>query len=70
MGAGKTTTARDLAALRGLRAHDADQLIEERAGTPIAEIFARDGEAAFRALEEQVVCELLGARREPATSSR
>jgi shikimate kinase / 3-dehydroquinate synthase len=59
MGAGKTTTARDLAALRGLRAHDADQLIEGRAGTTIAEIFARDGEAAFRALEETVVCELL-----------
>jgi len=61
MGAGKTTAARDLAALRGLRAHDADQLIEARAGVPIAEIFARDGEAAFRALEEVVVCELLAS---------
>ena len=59
MGAGKTTTARDLAALRGLRALDADQLIEERAGTTVAEIFAGPGEAAFRELEERVVLELL-----------
>jgi len=59
MGAGKTTAALQLAAERGLRAVDADQLIEERAGRPIAEIFERDGEATFRALEDQVVCELL-----------
>jgi shikimate kinase/3-dehydroquinate synthase len=59
MGAGKTTAALQLAAERGLRAVDADQLIEDRAAVPIAEIFERDGEAAFRALEEQVVCELL-----------
>ncbi len=60
MGAGKTTTARDLAALRGMCAHDADQLIEARAASTITELFASDGEAAFRALEEDVVCELLG----------
>jgi shikimate kinase/3-dehydroquinate synthase len=36
MGAGKTTTARDLAALRGLHAQDADQLIEARAGRAVA----------------------------------
>jgi shikimate kinase/3-dehydroquinate synthase len=59
MGAGKTTAALQLGTERGLHALDADQLIEERAGSPIAEIFERDGEAAFRALEEQVVCELL-----------
>jgi shikimate kinase/3-dehydroquinate synthase len=59
MGAGKTTAALQLAAERGLLAVDADQLIEERAGSPIAEIFERDGEGAFRALEEQVVCEVL-----------
>jgi len=59
MGAGKTTTARDLAALRGMRAHDADQLIEARAGRTIGDLFARDGEPEFRALEEEVVGELL-----------
>jgi shikimate kinase/3-dehydroquinate synthase len=59
MGAGKTTAARDLAAARRLRAVDVDALLEERAGVPISEIFARDGEAGFRALEEELVCELL-----------
>ena len=51
MGAGKTTAATQLGVDRGLRVTDVDQLIEARAGSPIAEIFARDGEAAFRALE-------------------
>ena len=64
MGAGKTTVALQLGVDRGLHVSDVDQLIEARAGSAIAEIFARDGEAAFRALEEEVVCELLaGARR-------
>ena len=38
---------------------DVDAVIVDRAGKPIAEIFADDGEAAFRALEEQVTAELL-----------
>ena len=59
MGAGKTAAARDLAAVRGLRAVDVDRLIEDRAGVTISELFARDGEPSFRALEEEVVCELL-----------
>ena len=59
MGAGKTTAARDLAAMRGLRAHDVDHLIEAQAGAAVPEIFRRDGEPAFRALEETVVCGLL-----------
>jgi len=44
MGAGKTTAALQLGLERGLRVSDVDQLIEARAGSPIAEIFARDGE--------------------------
>ena len=63
MGAGKTTAALQLGADRGLRVVDVDQLIEDRAGLPIAEIFARDGEAAFRSLEEDVVCGLLAQAR-------
>jgi shikimate kinase/3-dehydroquinate synthase len=63
MGSGKTTAARDTAAVLGARAVDADDEIEARAGKPIATIFAEDGEAAFRALEEQVTLELL-AREE------
>jgi shikimate kinase / 3-dehydroquinate synthase len=63
MGAGKTTAALQLGVDRGLRVTDVDQLIEARAGAPIAELFERDGEPAFRALEEEVVGELLASAR-------
>ena len=55
MGAGKTTAARHLAAVRGVAPIDTDGLIEERLGHSIAEEFQRGGEAGFRALEEEVV---------------
>lgn len=54
MGAGKSTLARRM---RG--AADSDSELERRLGEPIADVFARDGEAAFRAREEEVVLELL-----------
>ena len=38
---------------------DVDAVIEERSGKSIAEIFADDGEPAFRELEEEVTAELL-----------
>src|SRR5437762_1409263 len=50
-GSGKTTVARLLGARLGLRPRDLDQEIVARAGAPIAEIFAREGEAAFRRRE-------------------
>ena len=50
-GSGKTTVGRALANLTGREAIDLDSRIEERAGRSIPEIFAREGEAAFRALE-------------------
>ena len=59
MGAGKTTVGGLLAAELGLPFADSDQVIEQRAGRLIREIFAEDGEAAFRALEHQVITELL-----------
>jgi shikimate kinase/3-dehydroquinate synthase len=59
MGAGKTSAARAAAATLGARAVDSDHLLEERIGERIDEYFASHGEAAFRALEEEVVCELL-----------
>jgi shikimate kinase/3-dehydroquinate synthase len=59
MGAGKSTTARAFAAVSGGVALDADAEVERREGRPIAEIFAGDGEAAFRAVEERVTLELL-----------
>lgn len=55
MGAGKTTAARAL----GKGAVDVDEVIEARFGRPIEDIFAQDGEAAFRELEETTTLELL-----------
>jgi shikimate kinase/3-dehydroquinate synthase len=54
MGAGKTTAAH---AVGGI---DSDDLIEAAAGKPIAEIFRDDGEAAFRAHEEDAIVVALG----------
>jgi shikimate kinase / 3-dehydroquinate synthase len=68
MGAGKTTLARELAAARGVGRVDTDAVLVERFGRPIADVFATDGEAAFRAAEEEVVLEAL-AREEDAVVS-
>jgi shikimate kinase / 3-dehydroquinate synthase len=59
MGAGKSTVAAELAKLLGITALDSDWLLQERFGRPLAEEFELAGEAAFRAAEEQLVCELL-----------
>ena len=59
MGAGKTTVARILAERTGRDTFDTDEAIERRAGRTIPEIFATDGEAGFRRLEADVVCDLL-----------
>jgi shikimate kinase/3-dehydroquinate synthase len=59
MGAGKTTLARELAEARGVAHVDTDALLVERFGRPIADVFAAEGEAAFRAAEEEVVLRVL-----------
>ncbi len=61
MGAGKTTAARHMAAVRGGGPLDTDALIEDRLGHSIADEFAARGEGAFRALEEEVVEAALAA---------
>ena len=53
MGAGKSRVARELSRLTGLFAVDTDDLVESLAQRRIAEIFAQQGEAAFRAMEQQ-----------------
>jgi shikimate kinase / 3-dehydroquinate synthase len=59
MGAGKSTGARALAAELGVDPLDSDHELERRLGEPIESYFDREGEAAFRAREEEVVLELL-----------
>ena len=63
MGAGKTAIGKRLAAQLGLPFFDADQEIERAAGATIAEIFAKHGEAHFRAGEKRVIQRLLAGGR-------
>lgn len=62
MGAGKTTLALALSRRLGWRSEDVDALIESRERRTVAEIFARDGEAYFRAVERQVILSLIPVR--------
>lgn len=57
-GSGKSSVARLLAASLNLAWIDSDDVIEERAGRSIRDIFARDGEAEFRRMEQAVIEEL------------
>jgi shikimate kinase len=59
MGAGKTTVGRSVASRLGVDFVDTDDLVEARAGKSVRDIFASDGEAAFRTLESQVLAESL-----------
>ena len=55
MGSGKTSTGRPLAERLGYGFVDADAVIEQAAGCSIPEIFEREGEKGFRAIEHQVL---------------
>lgn len=63
MGSGKTTVGQQLARVLGVDWVDSDGEIERRSGRTIQEIFSQDGEPAFRALEEDVVADLLATER-------
>ena len=62
MGAGKTTLGPQLAERLGRPFVPVDDVVAERSGRSIPEIFEADGEAAFRALEEAAAAEVLGRR--------
>lgn len=57
-GSGKTTVGQALADRLGRKLVDTDTLIEEQAGCSIPQIFASQGEEAFRRLEHQVLCQV------------
>jgi shikimate kinase / 3-dehydroquinate synthase len=59
MGAGKSSAARSVAAELGVQALDSDHEIERELGEPIESWFERNGEAAFRQVEEEIVLRLL-----------
>ncbi len=56
-GSGKTTVGRELARLSGKPFVDLDEEIVRKAGKPIPEIFASQGEGPFRQLEHEVLTE-------------
>lgn len=55
MGAGKSAAGRQLATLTSRQLYDTDRMVSERAGRPVAEIFARDGEETFRRMETEAL---------------
>lgn len=57
MGVGKSRIGRLLADRLGWGFLDTDQMVQERTGMSVAEVFARQGEAAFRDLEHECVRE-------------
>ena len=59
-GSGKTTVGRALARRLGRQLADTDALVEERAGCTIPELFAQEGEEAFRRLEHEALCRVSG----------
>lgn len=62
-GSGKTTTARALAGLLGVAAHDTDAAVEAATGESISDIFLVHGEARFRELEAAEVGRALREER-------
>jgi len=61
MGVGKSTVGRMIAAELDRPLHDSDEMIEERTGRTVREIWLTDGEPAFRELESAVLVESLAA---------
>lgn len=58
MAAGKTTVGRSLSRELGWEFIDVDEVIEQRAGRSIREIFREHGESFFRRLEKELIAEI------------
>ena len=68
MGTGKTSVGKIVADQLHFEFLDTDEMIHQRTGRTIADIFARDGEPAFRQMERQVVGDL-SARKKTVIST-
>ncbi len=62
MGVGKSTVGTLVAGLLDFELVDTDRVIEERTGRRVSDIFATDGEPAFRTMEADLVRELESAQ--------
>jgi shikimate dehydrogenase len=58
MGSGKTSIGKALAEANGFEFIDTDSMIEEKEGRSISDIFAAEGEGAFRDMETELLKEL------------
>ena len=61
MGVGKTTVAKYLSCLLGMKNQDLDEFIANNEGCSIAEFFEAKGEQAFRKVETNYLTELLNS---------
>lgn len=59
MGSGKTTVGKRVAQELGYVFADSDELIAQRSGKTVREIFSEQGEPAFREIETEVIREVL-----------
>lgn len=59
MGCGKTTVGKNLARITGYTFTDTDEMIEKQQGRTISDIFATDGEEAFREMETKLLEQLI-----------
>jgi shikimate kinase len=62
-GGGKSTVGRQLARRLGVGFSDSDTVIERRIGCSIREFFDREGEEAFRDIEQAVIAELMSSAK-------
>lgn len=63
MGSGKSSVGRLLATNLGFQFVDTDALVVQAAGMPIADLFAQQGEGAFRDYEANALASLVGRQR-------
>ncbi len=63
MGAGKTTVGKKLAKKLSLPFLDTDQLLEERTGVPVSQIFEIEGEQRFRDRERKLFLEISNGKK-------